>query len=431
MRILMTRRTEAVMSAIMMLAAFASLVDAATVPKITAPKPAIGRIAASYSQTAACSGFDSSTTPPWLMAPVSGTNQANASVLPVSALGRVRFTVDKPVASVSPLNLPTSPGTLTVTGITKDDTGRVVARTATSGVLGPLRLSVKARPTDVTVAIHAITEENDDVQLIPVGKGEAGQTCITAGANGTRDSTASGDDTVSGTSITTGPDGICNSTAGGDDVQVIAVGKGKPSVPCVSKGANGFRDSRPLGDDIGVADTADIMTGADGICNTPANATNLVPTNVPTAASVQTYLNQVFGQQANLFFSVARSDKIVNYDLDRNGGVPDPAPGALISDEMLAISAAAKSATNLNVYFVNVMDAPNATTIPVRLESWIQDAHGAETSENIAAHELAHSLGLLDRSDAASISDLMYFQTNSANPNPCNLRQFAWGVVNP
>ena len=43
----------------------------------------------------------------------------------------------------------------------------------------------------------------------------------------------------------------------------------------------------------------DIDTGADGVCNTTGNNQNIVPVNVPTEASVQSYLNsKTWGQSS-------------------------------------------------------------------------------------------------------------------------------------
>ena len=53
--------------------------------------------------------------------------------------------------------------------------------------------------------------------------------------------------------------------------------------------------------------------------NSAANNTNLVPVNAPTAAALQTYLNTVWGKQANVTFTVTRTDFTVNYDLNRDG----------------------------------------------------------------------------------------------------------------
>ena len=368
-----------------------------------------------------CSGYDDSLTPPWIMVPETGNNTATAEIVPAAVANQIGFmSADTSKATVSPATASVSPQTVIVSGVAKGDTEIQAKLSGPSVACAILKTTVKER-VDKTVTIHAITEENDDVQAIPVGQGQPNQTCITAGTNGVLNTTIAGDDTVSGDYITTGPDGICDTTASGDDVQVIVVGNGMASATCVGEGANNFRDTIASGDD--AVSGNDINTGSDGICNTTAKATNLVPSNAPDAATLQSYLNDLFSKQANVFITVTRSDYSVNYDLDRNGGVPDP-PN---TGEMDAISAAAMDNTaDVNMYFVNVMDAPIATTIISRHEGWIQDSHEGIT-EFIAAHEICHAIGRSGHS--ADVNDLMYSQDTGASP--CNLKKNEWDMINP
>ena len=89
-----------------------------------------------------------------------------------------------------------------------------------------------------------------------------------------------------------------------DDVQRIALGApGVANAVCVSSGPNGFRDTVPNGDD--VIDGNSITVGANGVCDTIANNQNLVPVNVPSAASLQSFLNgKTWGNQANVYFTI-------------------------------------------------------------------------------------------------------------------------------
>ena len=74
--------------------------------------------------------------------------------------------------------------------------------------------------------------------------------------------------------------------------------------------ANGFRDTVPEGDDR--VSGSGIIAGPNGICDTEANDSPLAPSNVPTAQAVQNYLNTItWGPQANVFFTVTRSDASV------------------------------------------------------------------------------------------------------------------------
>lgn len=72
------------------------------------------------------------------------------------------------------------------------------------------------------------------------------------------------------TRITTGANGVANTTASGDDTQVIAVSSGAPGGaggPCIID--NGA-DTTESGDDVDTGGA--INSGADGFCNTTANA---------------------------------------------------------------------------------------------------------------------------------------------------------------
>jgi hypothetical protein len=125
--------------------------------------------------------------------------------------------------------------------------------------------------------ISNTTKTGNDTQDIAVNQGKANEVCITAGNNGTLDTTPGGDDQIVGNTITTGADGVCNTTKAGDDVQVIAVGNGKPNEVCITAGTNLV--STPAGDDQTVGNT--ITTGANGVCNTTktGNDTQDIPVN--------------------------------------------------------------------------------------------------------------------------------------------------------
>jgi len=170
----------------------------------------------------------------------------------------------------------------------------------------------------------------------------------------------------------------------------------------------------------------DIDSGPDGICNTKANNVNLVPVNVPTAAALETYLNDVvWGKQANVFFKVKRKDETVNYDLDRNGLWADPFLVSATDAERKAISDAAKTAgADINIYYVKAVEVPNAITIGT--EVFIQDSH-ANSAENITVHEVGHALGINYESNDPI--DVMH--SFSSSTNPCNVKKKDWDKVNP
>lgn len=76
-----------------------------------------------------------------------------------------------------------------------------------------------------------------ETQVLPVGNGEPGTDCVTAGGDATLDTAAAaGDDVidVAGSRITSGPDGVCDTTADPNDVQALPVGQGAPNSPCVT-----------------------------------------------------------------------------------------------------------------------------------------------------------------------------------------------------
>lgn len=249
------------------------------------------------------------------------------------------------------------------------------------------------------------------------------------------DSTPGGDDQVAGATITTGADGICNTAVSGDDVQTIAVGNGKANENCVTAGTNAKRDTKTSGDDTVVGEN--ITTGPDGICNTSANATDVSPVNVPSAAALQTYLNDTaWGKQANVHFTVTRSDSTVNFDLDLDGMLDDPyatPTGGPKSPqewgEINEVTAAAKDAgVDFNIYYVKDYEYPVALSDPTRGEAWVGDLHSGST-EYVTAHEVGYLIGRVGHAGAAIGVDLMGATDSGASP--CRIIKVDWDYVNP
>lgn len=206
------------------------------------------------------------------------------------------------------------------------------------------------------------------------------------------------------------------------------MGNGKANAICVTKGENGFRDSTPSGDDI-VTDDDDIHTGPDGLCNTPANASNLVPTTCPTAAQLQSYLNDtIWGRQANVYFTVTKSDYTVNYDLDRSGTLAHPSKGPAPNPaEGQAISSVAKdTSVDYNIYYVFARDYSIGTTRIDLGETWTA-ADGANSPVNHTAHEIGHLLGI--GYESFNDEDVMLFEGRASNP--CRVIKRDWDTVNP
>lgn len=373
-----------------------------------------------FKEYASCSGFDPTINPPWIMVSEGGNNLSKADIDPTAAASQIRFeSADTNVALVEPAQAASSPQTLTVSGVTNGIAG--IKAFLVSNDCATLGVDVKTR-LDKTIAIHAITEENDDVPVIPVGQGQPNQVCITAGTNGVLNSSTGGDDSTNANTIVTGPNGVCETEAGGDDVPVIDIDHGQPNAICVTKGVNDFRDTNPSGDDEINGD--DIDTGDDGVCDTHANSTNLVPVNVPSASELQDYLNnEIWGKQANVYVTVARSDFTVNYDLNRDGILANATTG--FGSEEEAVRTAAKDANkHVNVYYYNDGSINNAGTL--NQECFIQDYH--ENSDvNITAHEVGHALGC--QGESIYVLDVMY--SNSLPANPGRVIKADWDAVNP
>lgn len=402
-------------------------------------------VAVTYEESYPNSGFDRLTRPNWLMVPVSGTNNVKATTNPAAALSKINFSMqpNASAATVTPTTPASATQTLTLTGVTVADTSRVEARPNNGGTasLGALNVAVKRRQ-DKTVVIHAITESNDDIQTLPVGQGLPNQRCISWGANGSLDSgNVGGDDYVGAGGIFNGPDGVCQSTKAGDDVQEIPNGKGAPNSAGVGKGTNNARDTKqPAGDD--QIDGEDINTGPDGICNTTAYATNLVPTNTPAAAALQLYLNQVFGVQTNTFFTVTRSDFTINYDLNRNDALNMTGIMARGPEE-IAIANTAEVANAINVYYVKNFLFGDAVGKALDTIAYVKDA--ATNKPYVTAHEIGHCMGLKHSDDALTpgfrkpnpgylfgVDHKLQLMYAAELPNaPILLIKGEWDVVNP
>lgn len=385
-----------------------------------------------FKENAPCAGFDPTLNPPWLMVPLpaGGNNKANAEITPAASAANIDFeSAAVAKATVAPATASGSPEIVTVTSVAKGDTEvRAKVDAAECATMG---ISVKDKLTK-TIVIHAITEDNDDVQAIPVGQGKPNEVAITAGANTTLDSTPGGDDQVAGTTITTGADGICNTTAASDDVQVIAVGKGKANQNCVTAGTNAKRDTKTSGDDTVVGEN--VTTGTDGICDTAANATDVPAASVPTAAGLQAYLNDtIWGKQANVFFTVTRTDHVLNFDLDLDGMLDDPyatpSGGNKVPqewDEVNVVRGVKDGTKDFNIYYVGSYEYPIGLTVGD--EVFTQGSSpGGNSVEHHTAHEVGHLLGRSGESNAPK--DVMY--KSGLPSNPCRVLKLDWDAVNP
>ena len=125
-----------------------------------------------FNQNADCSGFDNEESPPYLSVPKSGSNTVKAKVVPDQATGNFTFQAQSGSGiSVSPTSITSGEQTLTITGgaTTGNFTVQAFANQATNPA-ATLNTAIRRR-IDKTVVIHAVNEDNDDVQAMSVGVG--------------------------------------------------------------------------------------------------------------------------------------------------------------------------------------------------------------------------------------------------------------------
>jgi hypothetical protein len=336
------------------------------------------------------------------------------------------------------------------------------------------------------IKIFKVKEDNDDVQAIPVGQGAPNKTAfvILNGPNGVLNTSPQGDDVLSITPwserppsqmqnpklfrIKTGMNGILETSTQGDDQQyvptstteaalyapVTVIGNGTPNAVCITRGVNNFLDTWDLdGDDQEIPDPANsalkvVSSGSNGRCQTNANQTDLPASNPPNLTAIQDYLNERWGTQANIFFTVNTTvEEIeVNYDLDRDRKVqvPNPQTGG-DSDEIYAMTRPV-SANTVNMYWAGV-DFSDLTILGVGgvnvqpnpgSHSWF--ASNTLTNQPRALHTIAHEIGhAIGRSGHTSENDLdlpyhrdlMYFKYfDPPTFSQCRVRNVDWDFVN-
>jgi hypothetical protein len=393
-----------------------------------------------YREFMPCWGLDP-TNQPWLSVPNGGNNQAYADIQPPGAAPKVQFkSANTGTATVAPAQAAGTPQVITVTGMSPMQTKIEASSGGMRKAITNLNIWVKNQ-LQFRVVIHAVTEENDDVQAIPVGQGSPNAVCIMAGGDGTLESAPGGDDTIAGTTITTGANGRCETAASASDVQVIPAGRGLPNAVCVTAGPNAFRDTVPAGDD-GILNNQ-LTTGANGICDTLANRINLVPNRVPTPAALKAELDRVWLKQANVNFTVDQAPFTVNYDLDYDRAATRIVVANLGPDEIeIASNIPAAVLGQFHVFYVNqfvVLGNPNVLAATTAINNngviaitFIGDTH-LNSPENITAHELGHGLGLLGTAanpyHNANMDAVMFSGALVANPCEVNIGEAM--TVNP
>jgi hypothetical protein len=166
--------------------------------------------------------------------------------------------------------------------------------------------------------------------------------------------------------------------------------------------------------------------------------TNNPPTNVPTQADLKSYLDGLYGKQANIFFKVLPATNIVvNYDLNGNGSLNLTTSG--ITAEGAAITNAASigsSPSVINLYYVNALAVSNTIGLingiayPTLRVTFIRDVE-TNLIANVTAHEIGHQLGLQGHVPIewrGNDDRLMWWI--SLTTAPCRLIQREWRTVN-
>lgn len=311
------------------------------------------------------------------------TDKANAVIVPAGNADDVFFrSAAAGTATMTPDQAAGTPQAITVTGVAKGATN-IEANVGKAD--GPTKGKMETRVFDQVakkVSIRLIHEENDDVQVIPVGN------------------------------------------------------LGAPNADCVTAGANGFRDTAAATPDDQIVGNK-ITTGADGVCDTAANSANVNSTNIAGVAALKTFMNDTIYNQAVLNWTTvtAVAATAVNFDLNRDGKVDVTSGGCVkAGSESQAIIDAAGDLTGFdkNVFLVDNPDDGSfgcASSIPGNFIFVHVDSHsGAQTTNNTTAHELGHGLGLAHFDTVtAGITNLMH----ATATNPEHLRLFQWLILNP
>jgi len=366
-----------------------------------------------FKQVSPDSGFDWVQRPHWLMVPQSGTNQAIA-LTPASSSFQISFNVNPSGSdpTVSPTSTTSTSQTITVSGNTLGTTSTVVIGVGpqTTGTESGLHIDVKPKTTG-TIAIHAVTQHYTQPMAPPSPSGgfTPGTVCVTA-TGSVMWTQATPPDQDQGNTIITGPDGICHTQANLNDKQVIPVGQGIPK--------------------------------------------DIVPQDAPSASDFQTYLNQVFGKQANQFFTVTRNDFSVDYDVKKDGELDITQAQNSQSTGQKIIDGHATPGVTFNIYFVaDYQGLPLSGTTPdhssIGMAYYpIQTAYVRDNFVvlNATAHEVGHLLDLghtnapllpsldwnpatTDKIPDPSPSDRLMYPTCSGSNTL--LIQPEWDIVNP
>ncbi len=163
-----------------------------------------------------------------------------------------------------------------------------------------------------------------------------------------------------------------------------------------------------------------------------ASMTNNPPINVPTQSELKSYLDDVYGKQANVFFNVLPlTNVIVSYDANSNGALDWSTN--FVGEPFIIFSFARTN--GLNVYYVNALSNATKTvlgiTYPTFQATFIQDFH-TNSSVNLTAHEIGHALANLRDVGTNNVPGdpdrLMLWEERG--DNPCRLIRSEWRDAN-
>lgn len=305
------------------------------------------------------------------------TDTVFTQIHPTDFFAQVYFASTNPAAAtVSPLQAGSQTQVVSITGVSRGTT-EVQANGGSANGPRTGRIEVHTYPlARRTLAIRLIHEENDDIQVVPVG--------------------------------TTG-------------LATNAV--------VVSAGANGFRDTKPAAGDIVSPSDLDILAGPDGDADTSAASADIPSTAVGLAGIVSTLNDQIYNQAVLQWDVTELAPVAVNFDLDRDGYVD---VWNWMSAEMVAITDAAKDDSYDNNIFL--VDRPSDGSLGfMRFNQRYGFVHPDMSGhdENTIAHELGHGAFGLDHPDQRPAPDrdpenLMH----STAPDPWRLRKYQWDAIN-
>lgn len=317
-----------------------------------------------------------------------------------ASIGGVFFTSQSPtIVDINPQQAATSPQTVTLSAGSLPDkttslTTTLNARTGTSA--GPIAATMNGYVYDWktrSVLIILVHEENDDVQTIAVGGGGGtpNQICVSAGTNGFRD-----------------------------------------TVP--NRKADGTID--PMGDDAVSADDKSITTGANGICETTANSSNVESRDADRAA-IESFLQRTYKQAVFGWVVESRVAKTVNFDLNRDGklDINYPINNGWTNEQRAIIDACKVDSIHHNIFLVQM---PRST--PVAGMNTIGGKYGFVFTWPIVpgaydmnlgvsrtfAHEVGHGLTLQHRNedDLNIMVQSRYAQQPRENSNRLRVNQW-------